>query len=209
MARRAGTSAAADDRTPEARPWGRARRGARCGHRLARAGGGNPGACRQRQPAPDRRGAPDTEAGCRREALRHRACQRGACADGGVARSQPSLLPLVAARRVAFPLSRGRISRARWSAAAKILAVSEAARKQLLAAGLADDRIEIVADGVEIPGTIPTETREKARQRWGFAAGEIVMECVAALTPEKGHALLIEAFAKLRRGPEAGSSGCC
>lgn len=113
--------------------------------------------------------------------------------------------PLVAARRVAFPLSRGRISRARWSAAAKILAVSEAARKQLLAAGLAAERVAIVADGVEIPGTIPSETREKARQRWGFsAAGEIVLECVAALTPEKGHALLIEAFAKLRRGPGGG-----
>ena len=113
-------------------------------------------------------------------------------------------VPLVAARRVAFPLSRSRISRARYGAAAKILAVSEAARKQLLAAGLAAERIEIVADGVEIPGTIPTETREKARQRWGFAAGEIVLECVAALTPEKGHALLIEAFAKLRRGPGGG-----
>jgi glycosyltransferase involved in cell wall biosynthesis len=113
-------------------------------------------------------------------------------------------VPLVVARRVAFPLSRGRISRARWSAAAKILAVSEAARNQLLAAGLAADRIAIVADGVDIPGTIPTVTREKARQRWGFAAEQIVLECVAALTPEKGHALLIEAFAKLRRGPGGG-----
>lgn len=113
-------------------------------------------------------------------------------------------VPLVAARRVAFPLSRSRISRARWGAAAKILAVSEAARKQLLAAGLPAERIAIVADGVEIPGIIQSETREKARQRWGFAAGEIVLECVAALTPEKGHALLIEAFAKLRRGPGGG-----
>ena len=90
MARRAGTSAAADDGTPEARPWGRTRRGARCGHRFARAGGGNPGACGERQPAPDWRGAADTEARCRREALRHRACQRSACADGGVAGAQPS-----------------------------------------------------------------------------------------------------------------------
>lgn len=110
-------------------------------------------------------------------------------------------VPLTAARRVAFPLSRGRISLARWGAAAKILAVSEAARKQLLAAGVAADHIEIVADGVEIPGPIPAETREKARQRWGFASGEIVLECVAAFSAEKGHALLIEAFAKLRRRP--------
>lgn len=114
-------------------------------------------------------------------------------------------LPLVAARRVAFPLSRSRISLARWGAAAKILAVSEAARKQLLAAGLPADRIEIVADGVEIPGAIPAEAREKARQRWGFAPGEVVLECVAALTEEKGHALLIEAFAKLRRSAGGGN----
>ena len=82
--------------------------------------------------------------------------------------------------------------------------MSEAVRKQLLAAGLDADRIEIVADGVEIPGAIPAETREKARKRWGFAADEIVLECVAALTEEKGHALLIEAFAKLRRCPGGG-----
>ena len=114
-------------------------------------------------------------------------------------------VPLVVARRVAFPLSRGRISLARYGAAAKILAVSEAARKQLIAAGLPSDRIEIVADGVDIPGTIPADTREKARQRWGFAPDEVVMECVAALTEEKGHALLIEAFAKLRGRPGAGN----
>lgn len=113
-------------------------------------------------------------------------------------------VPLVAARRVAFPLSRSRISLARYGAASKILAVSEAARKQLLAAGLPSDRIEIVCDGVEMPGKIPTETREKARKRWGFVPEEIVMECVAALTEEKGHALLIEAFAKLRARPGGG-----
>jgi glycosyltransferase involved in cell wall biosynthesis len=113
--------------------------------------------------------------------------------------------PLVAARRVAFPLSQSRISLARYGAAAKILAVSAAARNQLLAAGLAAERIEVVADGVEIPGAIQAERREKARKRWGFAADEIVMECVGALTEEKGHALLIEAFAKMRRWPGAGN----
>jgi glycosyltransferase involved in cell wall biosynthesis len=52
---------------------------------------------------------------------------------------------------------------------------------------------------VEIPGPVSAETREKARKRWGFRSDETVLVCVGALTAEKGHALLIEAFAKLRR----------
>jgi glycosyltransferase involved in cell wall biosynthesis len=108
-------------------------------------------------------------------------------------------VPLVAARRVVFPLSRSPVSLARYRAAARILAISEAVREQLLAAGLDPDRIEVVPDGVEIPGPITPEAREKARERWGFRADETVLECVGALTAEKGHALLIEAFAKLRR----------
>ena len=108
-------------------------------------------------------------------------------------------VPLVAARRVAFPLSRSPIARARYRAAARILAISQAVRSELLAAGVDAKRVEVVPDGVEIPGPMSPETREKARKRWGFPAGETVLVCVGALTAEKGHALLIEAFAKLRR----------
>ena len=108
-------------------------------------------------------------------------------------------VPLVAARRVVFPLSGGAISRARYRAAARILAISEAVRNELLAAGVDANRIELVPDGVEIPAPIRPEAREKARKKWAFQADETVLECVGALTAEKGHALLIEAFAKLRR----------
>lgn len=108
-------------------------------------------------------------------------------------------VPLVAARRVVFPLSGGAISRARYRAAARILAISEAVRNELLAAGVDANRIDLVPDGVEIPAPIKPDAREKARKKWGFQADETVVECVGALTAEKGHALLIEAFAKLRR----------
>jgi glycosyltransferase involved in cell wall biosynthesis len=108
-------------------------------------------------------------------------------------------VPLVAARRVVFPLSRSPISLARYRAAARILAISEAVRSELLAAGLDAQRIEVVPDGVEIPGPITPEARLHARERWGFRADETVVVCVGALTAEKGHALLIQAFAKLRR----------
>jgi glycosyltransferase involved in cell wall biosynthesis len=108
-------------------------------------------------------------------------------------------VPVAAARRVAFPLSRGRISLARYRAASRILAISEAVRRELLAAGLSNERVELVPDGIEIPEPITREKREAARERWGFRADESVLVCVGALTAEKGHGLLIEAFAKLRR----------
>ena len=108
-------------------------------------------------------------------------------------------VPLVAARRVTFPLSRSPISLARYRAAARILAISQAVRNELLAAGLDARRIEVVPDGVEIPGPVSPEAREEARKRWGFRADETVIVCVGALTAEKGHALLIEAFGELRR----------
>ncbi len=107
--------------------------------------------------------------------------------------------PLVAARRVTFPLSRGYLALARYRAAACIVAISHAVREQLLAARLDPQRITIVADGVEVPPPVSPEQRRSARERWNFAAGEQVLALVAPLTAEKGHALLLEAFAAIRR----------
>lgn len=110
-----------------------------------------------------------------------------------------SRVPIVAARRVAFAVSRGRLALARYRAAARILAVSRAVCEQLLAAGLDATRIEVVADGVEMPARASAAERRLARQRWGIAPGERVAVYVAAFSPEKGHALLLDAFADLSR----------
>jgi glycosyltransferase involved in cell wall biosynthesis len=109
--------------------------------------------------------------------------------------------PLVIARRVTFPVSRSRISLARYRAAARILAVSQSVRNELLAAGLNPARIVVTPDGVEIPEPVLPEERERARERWKIAPDERVLALVASLTAEKGHALLLEALAALR-GPE-------
>jgi L-malate glycosyltransferase len=108
-------------------------------------------------------------------------------------------VPVVAARRVVFPLSRGPISLARYQAAARIVAISQAVRSELLTAGLDAQRVEVVSDGVEIPDPISPEARLQAREHWGLPADAIVIVNVGAFSAEKGHALLIEAFAKLRR----------
>jgi len=108
-------------------------------------------------------------------------------------------VPLVAARRVTFPLSRSPISLARYRAATRILAISQSVRDALRASGLRDECIEVVPDGVEILSPIDAQARGQARRRWGFNEDDRVLALVAALTEEKGHALLIEAFSKLRR----------
>jgi len=107
--------------------------------------------------------------------------------------------PLVAARRVTFPLSRGYLSLARYRAAACIVAISHAVREQLLAAHLDPQRITIVADGVEVPPPVSPEQRRSARQHWNFLASDQVLVFVAPLTAEKGHALLLETFSEMRR----------
>lgn len=112
--------------------------------------------------------------------------------------------PLVAARRVVFPLSSGYISMARYRAATCIIAISQAVREQLLAAHIDPQRIDIVADGVEVPPRVSEERRLRARARWGFAQKDQVLSLVAPFTAEKGHTLLLDAFAALRRdAPQA------
>lgn len=113
-------------------------------------------------------------------------------------------VPLVAARRVVFSLSRSPIALARYRAATRIVAISQAVRSELLAADLDAKRIEVVPDGVEVPDLISPEARLGARERWGFRANEAVIVNAGALTAEKGHALLIEAFGRLQR--ELGNS---
>jgi glycosyltransferase involved in cell wall biosynthesis len=55
----------------------------------------------------------------------------------------------VVSRRVAFPVSRTRVSRWKYSRAAGFLAVSQCAAEELLAAGVPAAKIDVVFDGVE------------------------------------------------------------
>lgn len=115
-----------------------------------------------------------------------------------LARAQHSA-PLVAARRVLFPLRRSTLSLARYRAASCILAVSSAVRGELLDAGLDPARIEVVPDGVELASPLTAEERARARTRWNIPVEAPVVAYVASFTVEKGHALLLDAFAELRR----------
>ena len=85
--------------------------------------------------------------------------------------------PLVVSRRVAFPIRTGALSRWKYQRATRYLAVSEFVKRQLAAAGVADDRIAVVYDGVE--ASSPPEPR----------AGQRLVVAPATSDPAKGSTL--------------------
>ena len=112
-------------------------------------------------------------------------------------------VPLVVSRRIALPLSPNSFSLARYRAAARIVAVSRFVCKSVVASGLAEDCVEVIYDGVEIPAAISKPDRDRARKRFSISQEHFCLGTVAAFVPEKGHALLIRTLANMRvRFPE-------
>jgi glycosyltransferase involved in cell wall biosynthesis len=68
----------------------------------------------------------------------------------------------------------------------------------VIQSGLPADRVSVIYDGVQIPEEISRAQRESARAQLGIAREIPCIGNVAAFVPEKGHALLLDAFAKLR-----------
>lgn len=107
-------------------------------------------------------------------------------------------LPVVASRRVAYPLQRNLLALSRYRAARRVLAISDFVAKTVIASGLPRDRVEVVYDGVEVPLLPSAELRRLARQRWGAGEDEALLGCVGYLLPDKGQQLLIRALSVLR-----------
>jgi L-malate glycosyltransferase len=107
-------------------------------------------------------------------------------------------VPIVVSRRIALPLSRSLFSLARYRAAARVVAVSHFVEQSVIQSGLRADRVSVIHDGVPIPPEISQAQRENARNQLGIAPEIPCIGNVAAFVPEKGHALLLDAFAKLR-----------
>ncbi len=101
--------------------------------------------------------------------------------------------PLVASRRVAFPLRP--LAAVKWRRAQRVLAVSEFVRRDLLRAGVARERVAVVCDAVDL-ASLPNAAaaRRHTRQALGMAPDELCLACVSALTPEKGVGDLIAAL---------------
>ncbi len=68
-------------------------------------------------------------------------------------------LPLVVSRRVAFSVHSGAASRWKYGRADRYIAVSVYVRDRLTAAGVANERISVVYDGVEVPAELAAGDR--------------------------------------------------
>ena len=93
---------------------------------------------------------------------------------------------------------------ARWlynRAVDAVIAISEGVRTALLRAGVRADRIRVVPSGID-PASVeaPSGARATARAGWGVAPDDILVLVLGALERRKGHAVLLEAAARLGSG---------
>jgi glycosyltransferase involved in cell wall biosynthesis len=107
--------------------------------------------------------------------------------------------PLVISRRVGYPIGKSRLARARYEAAAQIVANSKWVAEQAAASGAPREKLTVVYEGAEIPPRFTSEQRQAARRRWEIAERTPLLGCVGVLLPDKGQEWLIRALAELRK----------
>lgn len=107
--------------------------------------------------------------------------------------------PLVVSRRVGYPISRNGVARLRYDAAARIVAISRWSAERAVGSGIAENKVTIVYEGIEIPTRPSIEQRQIARAVWGVASDAPLLGCVGVLSPDKGQEWLIRALAELRK----------
>jgi glycosyltransferase involved in cell wall biosynthesis len=114
-----------------------------------------------------------------------------------LARAHKSV-PFVISRRVGYPIGRSRLARARYEAAARIVANSNWVAEQAAASGAPREKLTVVYEGAEIPPRFTPQQRQAARSRWGISAEAPLLGCVGVLLPDKGQEWLIRALAESR-----------
>ncbi|HEX5634712.1 MAG TPA: glycosyltransferase [Gemmatimonadales bacterium] len=107
--------------------------------------------------------------------------------------ARPAGAPLVATRRVTFAVRAG----GTWTRADRVIAISEAVARALVAGGVARERIAVIPSAVPV-AEIARATPGGWRARLHLPADAPLLVNVAALTPEKGHEVLLESAARLR-----------
>jgi glycosyltransferase involved in cell wall biosynthesis len=108
-------------------------------------------------------------------------------------------VPFLISRRVGYPIGNSYFARARYEAAARIIANSNWVAAQAAKSGAPREKLTVVYEGAEIPPRFSERQRRDARSRWGVADGEPFLGCVGVLQPDKGQEWLIRALAVLRK----------
>ena len=108
-------------------------------------------------------------------------------------------VPFVTSRRVGYPIGKSSVARARYRAAARIIANSKWVAEQAAASGAPREKISVVYEGAEIPPRFTPEQRQAARARWGISESTPLLGCVGVLLPDKGQDWLIRALAEVKK----------
>ena len=114
-------------------------------------------------------------------------------------RRAPLRVPFVISRRVGYPIGKSSLARARYRAAARIVANSKWVAEQAAASGAPREKISVVYEGAEIPPRFTAEQQQAARARWGISDSTPLLGCVGVLLPDKGQEWLIRALAEVRK----------
>ena len=106
-------------------------------------------------------------------------------------------MPLkVTTRRIDYPISRSWYRGGRYRRLVDhTVANCQSVRRAVLAAGVPEDRVTLVHEGIEVAPWDRLPDRAAARQQLGLPAGALVVSCAATLRPRKGQRNLIRAFA--------------
>ncbi len=107
--------------------------------------------------------------------------------------------PLVISRRVGYPIGKSALARARYAAAARIVANSHWVAEQAAASGAPREKLTVVYEGAQIPPRFTSGQRQTARKRWGISGEAPLLGCVGVLLPDKGQEWLIRALAETRK----------
>jgi glycosyltransferase involved in cell wall biosynthesis len=110
----------------------------------------------------------------------------------------PSLRPkIIVSRRVAFA-SASQLTRWKFAGVDRVIAVSEAVRRGLVAAGLDPGKIAVVRDGIALGEASPDlAQRDRVRRLLHLAPADRLILNVAHLGAEKGQSDLIAAAARI------------
>ncbi len=80
----------------------------------------------------------------------------------------------------------------------RIVTVSDSVRQTLLRCGVADGRIEVIHHGTDVEAFAQiTQERKEMRASLGIPEDRVAVGIVGRIAPEKGHAVLLEAFGKV------------
>lgn len=127
----------------------------------------------------------------------HFACGRSVLLGGIAALGSPAKKFTI--RRIDYPIRRGLLGGFRYTRLCDhTVAICDAIRRRLLAAGVPGERITLVYDGLDPrPWTGLQLHKAEARARLRIPADAQVISCAGVLRPRKGQHVLIDAFGRI------------